>query len=190
MNLQNQKKKKAPGKLHSFYEGWRSEVLAEYILSEIAFVVPVHVRSDVGADFFCTLFSKEEKYLKPGKTFSVQAKAIGNEITLNSTNLNFLASLGIPHYLCVANRENSTIEMYSCQQLLPLFIKYGNFAKENSTGKKFLIKLKPIERYSTKNLDNLTKLINGKKKVKYFLELLEDNNISTWNKKKKQNRLR
>lgn len=173
--------KTSSGKLDSYYQGWRAEVLAEYILSEIAFVVPVHVRSDVGADFFCTLFAKEERYLEPGKTFSIQVKAKGKEITLNSTNLNFLASLRIPHYLCIANRKNSSIEIYSCQQLLPLFIKFGNFSRENKTEGRFLIKLKPIKRYLKRNLINITKLVEKND----FSDLLKDEHVVKWNEKKK-----
>jgi len=54
-----------------FYQGWRSETLAEYILSNFAFTVPVPVKSDVGVDFFCTLFkvSNNKDSILPDSSF-------------------------------------------------------------------------------------------------------------------------
>jgi hypothetical protein len=149
-------------KQDSYHQGWRSQTLAELLLSNISFPVVVNQRDDIGVDFFCTLYeinSKgKQRILKPGATFAIQVKSKNkDEITLSKAHINFLSSFEIPFFLCLVNRKDRSMEIYSCQQLLQIILKFGNPSGVNEN---FSIIMKPIDKYSVENLNNnLQKII-------------------------------
>ena len=65
------------GRARSFRLGDRSELLVEYLLAGIAFTTRVPRQEDIGIDFMCSLItgSHAASLLKPGPSFSVQAKS-------------------------------------------------------------------------------------------------------------------
>jgi len=173
----------------SWYQGSRSEIIGEYLLSNIAFTVPVVARSDIGVDLFCTLYEIEKvqrnKNLIPSSTFAIQIKSKDNPIILSKSHIDYLTRLELPFFIGVVDRKKVCMKIYSCQQLLHLSLKYGNLADSDAD---FEIELKPIDDYSENNLkNNLFKLISDN--YRGFKSLLLDRNnklIRVLIKKKKE----
>jgi hypothetical protein len=68
-------------RLGSFRSGDRSEYLAGYALSRIAFVNPFPRQEDFGvADFLCVLSKQEERLVFPESAFYVQVKSDANDL--------------------------------------------------------------------------------------------------------------
>lgn len=111
-------------KLNSFYQGFRSEFIAQYILSNYALVTPVAVSSDIGIDSFCTLFKVEDKYISPNKLFGVQVKSANNKIIFSKHQIQYLCSLDIPLFLFIINKNYAKIDIYSMQIMKHFGLKY------------------------------------------------------------------
>ena len=59
----------------NFYQGNRSELLADYFLSAIGIATLVRRQFDHGIDFYCTLMNQDSEYLIFGHPFIVQVKS-------------------------------------------------------------------------------------------------------------------
>jgi hypothetical protein len=106
--------------------GDRSEQLVETLLSAFAFTTPVPRQEDVGADFFCSLISKEGQLLKAGPFFTVQAKSAPEPVIFQKDyELNWVTRQENPLLLCVADRAALAMDVYSTWNLLcgPLYRK-------------------------------------------------------------------
>lgn len=115
--------------LYKFRQGWQSENLARFLLSEFAFISqPSTVADDVGSDFYCTLFKKEktgsDHHLIPKNSFVIQIKSSDDEIDLSS-KAGFLEQLELPFFVGVVNRQDLTLKIYSGRALHLLFTMRG-----------------------------------------------------------------
>lgn len=114
--------------LISFRKGWESEHLARFILSKFSFVTePSTIADDVGSDFFCTLFSVEDKkFLHPHNSFAIQIKSkkeLGkNKNEFDITNKrDYLGGLEIPFFVGVVDRDKLKITIYAGEYIPDYF---------------------------------------------------------------------
>jgi hypothetical protein len=106
-------------RLFSFRQGDRSEYLALYALSRVAFVTPVPRQEDAGVvDFRCVLARHEGRRDVPKGTFNVQVKSKGSKLGLNTGEIRWLSTnMDSPLFMCVVGKKNMTIALYSCQNV-------------------------------------------------------------------------
>lgn len=171
----------------SWYQGWRSEIIAEYILSKYCFTTHVPVRSDVGIDLFCVLFDKEEGHnptLNPGSLFAIQVKSNTNRITLTKNQAQYFAALDIPIVLGIVNREKKSISFISLQQMLHFRLKYGSFDKQDD----FEIELSIRKEYSEKDYEENFLAIMPREGIS-LSQLVNDEKYNSIIKRKKKSRL-
>ena len=103
--------------------GDRGELLAESILSSIAFTVRVPRQEDVGHDLLCTLAERNGNLLRAGPFFTVQVKSKSERIIYEKEHeVAWIKNQGNPFFLCVADRDDLTIEMYSTWNMLNGFL--------------------------------------------------------------------
>lgn len=140
--------------LYKFRQGWQSENLARFLLSEFAFIAqPSTIADDVGNDFYCTLF-KKEKYgkqdcLLPNNSFVIQIKSSSNNINLSS-KCNFLDQLELPFFIGIVDRQKLNLKIYSGRGLHLLFRMKGI---PNKLVIKCMSKIKDKKYYETINKD-------------------------------------
>ncbi len=109
------------GRSRPFRLGDRSELLAQHLLSGIAFTTPVPRQEDVGLDFLCSLVTTYEtaNLLKAGPSFSVQVKSSTSPIEYRKPHeLEWIRTQENPMFVCVADREAGAIDVYSTWNLL------------------------------------------------------------------------
>jgi hypothetical protein len=112
------------GQLKSFRCGDRSELLAEFLLSAIAFTSRVPRQEDVGYDFFCSLIQEDDKLLKTGAFFAVQAKSSSDPVIYKKDyEIDWITNQENPLLLCVVNREALAMDIYSTWNLLGHLLK-------------------------------------------------------------------
>jgi len=106
-------------RLFNFRQGDRSEYLALYALTRIAFVTPVSRQEDFGViDFKCILTKKEKGLVHPKETFNVQVKASGRKLRLGNKAIKWIsANMDCPLFICISNKKNTSIKLYSCLNL-------------------------------------------------------------------------
>ena len=103
-------------RLGSFRSGDRSEYLAGYALSRIAFVNSFPRQEDFGvADFLCVLSKQEERLVFPESAFYVQVKSDAVDLILDSDALRWISEyMDHPLLICVVDKKTGRIKMYSC----------------------------------------------------------------------------
>lgn len=111
--------------LYKFRQGWQSENVARFLLSEFAFISqPSTIADDIGNDFYCTLFSREQVkrniYLTPKNSFVIQIKSSSRSLDLSS-KAEFLDQLELPFFIGVVNRRERILKIYSGRALHLLF---------------------------------------------------------------------
>jgi hypothetical protein len=76
------------GLYNTFFQGNRSELLADYLLSSIGIATPVRRQFDTGIDFYCNLIKDNDSgYLTFGYPFAIQIKSSSDsEITYGNIN--------------------------------------------------------------------------------------------------------
>lgn len=104
------------GRLGSFRSGDRSEYLAAYALSRVAFVTPVPRPEDFGVvDFLCVLARSDSKYILPEGAFYVQVKSNREPIEFKGTAVSWLAKhMAHPLFVCIVDKGDASISLYSC----------------------------------------------------------------------------
>jgi len=111
-----------PGaRLKSFRLGDRSELLVQHLLSGIAFTNPVPRQEDVGYDFTCSLIADDgsESLLRAGTFFCVQAKSNTDPLIFEKKHeLEWITNQENPLLICVADRDNGAMDVYSTWNLL------------------------------------------------------------------------
>src|SRR5258707_1705297 len=111
-----------PGaRMASFRLGDRSELLVEHLLAGIAFTARVPRQEDIGIDFLCSLITGDngEGLLKAGPFFAVQSKRSTEKLTYEKAHeLEWITNQENPLLLCVADRENAAMDVYSTWNLL------------------------------------------------------------------------
>jgi len=106
-------------RLFSFRSGDRSEYLALFGLSRVAFVCPAARQEDFGvADLFCILTSKEGKNIYPENAFYVQVKSPRREVPLKRDAVNWIRShMALPLLVCISDKKKNELRFYSCSNL-------------------------------------------------------------------------
>jgi hypothetical protein len=102
-------------RLGSFRSGDRSEYLAAYALSRVAYVNPVPRQEDFGlVDFLCVLARTEAKFVYPESAFYVQVKSNTDPFDLSGEAIKWLAHhMDHPLFVCVVDKAGSLISLYS-----------------------------------------------------------------------------
>lgn len=103
-------------RLDSFRGGDRSEYLAAYALSRIAFVSVFPRQEDFGiADFLCVLTKKEANLLFPESAFYVQVKSNTSDVVLDSDAMRWISAyMDHPLMVCVADKAANRVRIFSC----------------------------------------------------------------------------
>lgn len=107
------------GRLGAYRSGDRSEYLAGYALSRIAFVNPFPRQEEFGvADFLCVLSRREGPLVFPEAAFYVQVKSTADDWILEADNLRWISEyMDHPLLICVADKQTARIKLYSCWPL-------------------------------------------------------------------------
>ena len=63
------------GLFDKFYKGNLSELLADYLLSNLGIATPVRRQFDNGIDFYCNLMDNQSGYLTFSHPFAIQIKS-------------------------------------------------------------------------------------------------------------------
>jgi len=80
-------------RLFSFRSGDRSEHMAIYALSRIAYVTPVPRQEDFGVvDFKCVLAKHEGIHVVPKAAFNVQVKSDEDDVLLTNKNVRWIST--------------------------------------------------------------------------------------------------
>lgn len=127
-----------PGaRLGSYRSGDRSEYLAAYVLSRVAYVNSIPRQEDFGVvDYFCVLARTKSKYVYPEGAFYVQVKSDAKPYTLSDVAFNWLTEhMEHPLFICVVDKEQSRISFYSCIHLWHAV--FGFWAERRSIKIKF-----------------------------------------------------
>jgi len=109
------------GRLRSFRLGDRAELLVQHLLAGFAFTTPVPRQEDIGVDFMCSLIIGYENasLLRAGPFFSVQAKSPNQVISYQKPHeLEWITNQENPLLICVADREDGAMDVYSTWNLL------------------------------------------------------------------------
>lgn len=106
-------------RLFNFRQGDRSEYLALYALTRIAFVTPVPRQEDFGVvDFKCVLAKKEKGLVHPKGTFNVQVKSKVAKVHLSNNEIRWVSTnLDCPLFICIVDKKCTTIKLFSCLNL-------------------------------------------------------------------------
>jgi hypothetical protein len=125
-NLHCSKREASMSHLSSFRIGWENERLALFLLSRISFVAhPSSVGDDVGSDFFCTLFEREQvnskEMLIARNSFAIQVKS-NHEVFDVTNKLEYLKKLELPFFVGVVDQKGLSLAIYSGEYLPILFV--------------------------------------------------------------------
>lgn len=109
----------AGARLRPYRLGDRAEHLVEHLLSAFAITASAPRQQDVGHDFFCSLISGEGQLLKAGTFFTVQAKSsVRPLIYRKKYEVEWITSQENPLLICVADRKNLSVDIYSTWNLI------------------------------------------------------------------------
>lgn len=111
-------------RLWTFRQGDRSEYLAMFGLSRIAFVNPVPRQEDFGVvDFSCILNRRHDGSVIPENEFYVQVKSTKDDVVFDENALQWIAfHMEHPLLICVVDKKSQHLSFYSCAPLWgPIF---------------------------------------------------------------------
>lgn len=109
-----------PGcKPYGFRIGDNAELLAEFVISRLAFTSKVPRTEDVGHDFICSLTEREGNIFKAGPFFTVQVKSNKKPIIFEKDHeIEWIKKQENPFFICIASRDSLDIEIFSSWSLL------------------------------------------------------------------------
>lgn len=119
------------------YSGWEGELLAAHLLSRICFLArPMSVQTDLGSDFFGTLFevdgpSSAQPLLRPTCSFGIQVKTAKDTLeSIEMTrNLAYLQNLELPFFIGKVILSDARLDIYSAE-FLPLLLVHKGIPDE------------------------------------------------------------
>jgi hypothetical protein len=116
-----------PGaKPYGFRIGDNAELLAEFIISRLAFTSKVPRTEDVGHDFLCSLAEKSGNMYKAGPFFTVQAKSSKKALKYETEpQRNWIKNQENPFFVCIVDRTALSIELFSTWNMLNGFLLKG-----------------------------------------------------------------
>jgi len=113
-------------RLSSFREGDRSEYLAQYALSRLAFVTEIPRQEDFGVvDFLCVLGNDHSKSVLAENAFYVQVKSSAKRLEWDSGSVRWVSEhMDLPLIFCIVTKAESRIRLYSTSNVLrALFLR-------------------------------------------------------------------
>jgi hypothetical protein len=114
------------GRLAAVRPGDSAELLAEFILSTMAFCTRAPRQDDVGHDLFCVLYERDSQMLRAGPFFTVQVKTRHEPLIFAKDHeIAWIKNQENPFFLCVVNRERLEIELYSTWNMQNGFLLRG-----------------------------------------------------------------
>jgi hypothetical protein len=103
--------------------GGSAELLAEFVLSSMAFVSRVPRQEDVGHDLLCVLAERSGRMMLAGPFFTVQVKNRRQRLVYEKDyELTWLRNQQNPFFLCFADTETLTVELFSTWHMLDGFL--------------------------------------------------------------------
>jgi hypothetical protein len=108
-------------RLFNFRQGDRSEYLALYALTRVAFVTPVPRQEDFGVvDFRCVLAKHDAKDFVPKGAFNIQVKSDESDLKLRAGEIQWISTnMDCPLFICIVDKAGTSIKLYSCQNIWP-----------------------------------------------------------------------
>lgn len=113
-------------RLGNFREGDRSEYLAVFGLSRLAFVDPFPRQEDFGVvDFLCVLTRKMGANVYPGSAFFVQVKSSHDDVEFDADAIRWISHhMDHPLFVCVVDKKTTELSLYSLSRVwLALFLR-------------------------------------------------------------------
>ena len=110
--------------------GYESQLFGGALLYKIAFLSePLYIVDDIGTDYTCTIFIENERddgytELIPKSTFAIQLKKekeTTQRIIDLTKHLTYLEQLETPFYIGLENLEETKIQIFSGEFLVPFF---------------------------------------------------------------------
>src|SRR5579863_2093549 len=120
---------------NNFFQGNRSELLADYLLSKIGIANPIRRQFDIGTDFYCNLLNldqieKDPQYLTFGNPFAIQIKSASKPDVIFGTrdpgkwresNIVNVFKNQIPFFIGVVSKDETSMEIYDTTGLWYVF---------------------------------------------------------------------
>jgi hypothetical protein len=122
-------------RLYDFRSGDRSEYMAVFGLSRIAFVTPVPRQEDFGlVDLRCVLAKKDGASIYPKSAFNVQVKSNKRDLRFYADQILWITTnMDCPLFLCISDKTATKLTLYSCSRLwLALFLRMNPTHKTSS----------------------------------------------------------
>lgn len=111
------------GRLRSYRLGDRTELLAEFVLSTIAFTTRVPRQEDIGHDFLCALSELRNGFYWAGPSFTVQVKSDNKPLEFDKPHeIAWIKEQENPFFLAVGNRKALKLDIYSTWNRLNGFL--------------------------------------------------------------------
>jgi len=111
------------GRPYGFRLGDNAELLAEFIISRLAFTTKVPRTEDVGHDLLCSLAEKSGKLFKAGPFFTVQVKKVKEQIIYEKPHeIEWIMTQENPFIICISNLDSLSIELFSTWNMLNGFL--------------------------------------------------------------------
>lgn len=103
--------------------GTSAELLAEFVLGSMAFTTRVPRQEDVGHDLLCVLAERSGRMMLAGPFFTVQVKNKKQELVYEKDyELTWLRNQENPFFVCFADTEKLTVELFSTWHMLDGFL--------------------------------------------------------------------
>lgn len=110
-------------RLASYRFGDHSELVAQSILSTLAFTTLVPRSEDVGHDFVCVLAERKDRMLHTGQSFTVQVKSNAKPLTYAKPyEVEWLKDQDVPLLIGVVTRVGLKLDLYSTWRRLDAFL--------------------------------------------------------------------
>lgn len=186
----NKKKKPQTGSIaHNFYQGTRSEYLAQYVFSAFGTSIPVPHPEDSGIDLYCTLGEVIGKLLNVTNYFLVQVKSNNKDIIYdNQVSVNWLISHKYPFLICHIDKNIGNVKIYQTtlisgfhkgDEINKIVLRFNqnnlNSEKIEENGN-YIINLEPpILNFNINDLGNKENVLNYRKILKAWIELDQEN---------------
>lgn len=164
------------GLYKNFFQGNRSELLADFLLSSIGITTPARRQFDHGVDFYCNLIKNgSTEYLTFGYPFTIQIKSIskpnvtfGNREKWRPESISWLFENELPFFIGIVDKKKTSIDIYDTTGLWQLYLKdKRNFSqvilKPGNKGKydwRDNIKESKLENWDEKNGDSSSHTID------------------------------
>lgn len=118
------------GLYNNFFQGNRSELLADFLLSAIGIATPVRRQFDHGIDFYCNLIkSGNSKYLTFGYPFAIQIKSIsksdvvfGSKENWKPESISWLFENELPFFIGIIDKKKTSLDIYDTTGLWQLYL--------------------------------------------------------------------